>query len=106
MKVSINNEQKLFIISCGEGFTCFGFANCFKESDHLAKITHRLDLLPNENEIGSLHQYDNCQELVKIACKSNLGVIYPAGTSRNVQNILEESRSENCFYVKLERCIF
>ena len=38
-KASINAEQQLYVIDCGEGYTCFGFANA---RNHANLIAHKL----------------------------------------------------------------
>ena len=34
-KISINAEQQLYVIDCGEGYSCFGFANARDHADQI-----------------------------------------------------------------------
>jgi hypothetical protein len=38
MAVTINLEQRLFVIPCGPGYTCFGFDNCYRDSVVMAQM--------------------------------------------------------------------
>lgn len=67
--VTINVSQKLFVIPCGEGFTCFGFDNCFNYTQDIARELARPDLEPKENERGTLLAYKAYERAVEFAKK-------------------------------------
>jgi hypothetical protein len=64
MSISINQEQRLFVIPSGAGYSCFGFDNCFQEARALAKIMGLADQMPAKAEIGTLKQYEQHRSLL------------------------------------------
>jgi hypothetical protein len=92
MNISINHEQRLFVIRKVEGYTCLGFDQCFDETYQLAE---RLGYpLPREEQKGSLEQYLQLQELLKKASKANLGTWFHRNTPQRVRDILESARQD------------
>jgi len=56
--VQINADQQLYVIDCGKGQTCFGFANA---RDHANKIARKLDcpdLVFTEQDYATLAGYE------------------------------------------------
>lgn len=64
---SINNEQKLFVLNCGSGYSCLGFHVCDKRN---RAIRSELNLPEPKAEIGTEEQYNEYTEAVSIAGKS------------------------------------
>ena len=97
MNVTINAEQKLFVIHSSGGFSCFGFENCFRDSMALAERLGVKNLAPSPEQIGMLEQYENYIRLLEIArdSKRDLGTWYDPRTSKEVINVLEEARTLN-----------
>lgn len=87
--VTTNDEQRLFVIRAGKGFSCFGYDNCYRESKQLAERLERPDLMPREDEIGTLKQYGNHRELLRSIGDRDLGTWYSPGTPIVVQSWLE-----------------
>ena len=90
--VTTNDEQRLFVIPAGKGFSCLGFDVCYRESRQLAERLGRQDLMPREDEVGSLKQYDGYRELVKSIGSRDLGTWFSAETPEPVRRILENAR--------------
>lgn len=65
MAISINQEQRLFVIPSGDGYSCFGFDNCFKEAQAMAKIMGLNEQMPMESETGTLKQYEQHAALIR-----------------------------------------
>lgn len=69
MNVTVNNEQRLFVIPCGDGFSCYGFDNCYYESLQISLKLKCPDLAPKEQEKGQIAQYENYLKLLNEARK-------------------------------------
>ena len=92
MNVSLNNEQRLFVIDIDDGYTCFGFDNCDRNVRQLADMLGDHNAIP---EKGTIDQYLHYQSLVDQARKNGaLGdrTWFDPGTPAKVQNILEQYR--------------
>ncbi len=55
--VTVNEDQKRFVIPCGGGYTCFGFENARRDTAAIASKLKRDDLTPLESEFGTLAGY-------------------------------------------------
>ena len=62
-EVSLNVEQKLYVIPCGRGYSCLGFDVLFNEVTELAQRLGRP--LPSKDERGTLSLYARRNELLK-----------------------------------------
>ena len=90
--ITPNTDQRLFVIALDEGHTCFGFDNCYQHARQLADLLQRPDLAPAADEIGTLHQYGQYQELTRLAGTRDLGTYFEPGTPEAVKRILESFR--------------
>lgn len=94
--VSIDKEQKLFVIPSGDGYSCRGFDSLFLE---LGQLAAKLGLpAPKAEDKGTLFQYREYQAALAVA--AHRGGIketwYHASTPRAVREVLErvmESRT-------------
>jgi len=91
MNVTINNEQRLFVINSGSGFSCYGFDNCFDEASQLAEKLGQP--APLESQKGAIEQYLQHQELISKAHNVTLGTWFNRHTPPAVQRILEDARN-------------
>lgn len=92
--VSINVEQKLFVIKNGAGYSCFGFDNAKNHSAQIAEMLGAKDLIPGADDYGTLAGYDKYQQAVvawAASPKSNSTYFEP-GTDPKVQKLLESYR--------------
>ena len=65
--VKINKEQKLYVIPCGSGYSCYGFEVLKNKLNRLAKEYKRDDLSVKRS--GTKKAYNNYLKVVKIAEK-------------------------------------
>lgn len=92
MEVTINAEQRLFVIPEGSGYSCLGFDVVFKQ---LKQIVAYLGLsLPlNEADKGTLGQYALYRQAVTQAAKANIKETwFDPETPAKVRRILEQYR--------------
>jgi hypothetical protein len=94
-QVTVNNVQRLFVIPCGGGYSCFGFDNCYEESVQLFNQIPNgpKELWPNPEEKGTLKQYDNYRQLIRLAephIKNKTW--FHLNTPERVRDILENAR--------------
>lgn len=98
MEVTINQEQRLFVIPEGDGYSCLGFDNVFKQ---LKQIIEYLDLkdgwgrslLADEKEKGTMAQYALYRKAVSWAMKANIKETwFDPETPFEVRRILERYR--------------
>ena len=69
-EVTINEEQRLFVIPCGGGYSCLGFDVCKERSDKLIGWIIARELyakLPNTESVGTIEAYENYRVLMNIA---------------------------------------
>ena len=53
-KVSINAAQQRYVIDCGEGYTCLGFANARDHANEIACKLGRADLSFTDEDYATL----------------------------------------------------
>lgn len=99
-EITLNNEQKLYVIPSGSGFSCFGFDNAFLEanalSDVIAKIRpdlaeKALEQKPDPADWGTISVYNAHQNLISIVSseKIDLGTWFHPETHPEVKRQLE-----------------
>lgn len=70
--VTINEEQRLYVIPCGEGYTCLGFDVCEKRTVALARELAALgESIPQPEAVGTLGRYRQYKALVAVALAHN-----------------------------------
>lgn len=94
-KISINAEQQLYVIDCGEGYTCFGFANA---RDHANLIAHKLgraDLAFTDEDYATLAGYEKYCHAVQAWSQSPLTrtTYFDPGTDTRAAKVLESCRT-------------
>jgi len=62
--VTVNNEQALYVIPCGKGYTCLGFDVCIDWTTRLAKEM-KVRMKPVAR--GTIEAYDEYQRMIQIA---------------------------------------
>lgn len=93
-KVTINNDQRLYVISTPGGTSCFGFTNCFNEANALADRLGRHRLEPGK--LGTIEAYQFHGECITEAQKKkvNLGTWFDPETPTGVRDVLEAAREK------------
>ena len=94
-KISINAEQQLYVIDCGEGYTCFGFANARDHANLIAHKLDRADLAFADGDYATLAGYDKYRNAVDAWSQSPLTrtTYFDPGTDAEAAKILESCRS-------------
>jgi hypothetical protein len=97
MNVTINAEQQLYVIDCGEGYTCLGFGNA---RDHANQIAHRLsrpDLASTDEDYATLAGYEKYCNAVQAWSQSPLtrGTYFDPGTDAKAAKMLESCRTRD-----------
>lgn len=89
--MTINAEQRLFVLKSGGGFTCLGFDVVFKRLKQYAQLLRRPQ--PNVAEIGTPAQYQQYLEAENayIATRPT-NTFFDPDTAPEVQRILEAYR--------------
>ncbi len=94
--VTINEDQQLFVIGQGRGFSTYGFDNCMREAMALAEAVGRPDLAPRAEDRGRIEQYEAYQALLGEFARhpASEGTWYGGGTDPEVARVLEAARSD------------
>ncbi len=71
--VTVNEEQKLFVIPCGEGYSCLGFDVCEDRAVRLgSKLVNKFGYSVRAPEVkGTIARYNQYQEYVEFARVQN-----------------------------------
>lgn len=89
--VTLNAEQRLFVLPQSGGYSCLGFDVVFKRLVQFAKLLGRA--LPNPEGIGKLEQYQEYRLAEKAYIATNpKETLYDPDTPLAVQSCLESYR--------------
>lgn len=92
MEITINQEQRLFVIPSGDGYSCLGFDNVFKKLKQIV-ATLGLSLPVDESEKGTMAQYALYKKAVAEASKANIKETwFDQETPVEVRRVLERYR--------------
>lgn len=100
MEITLNDEQRLFVISVPDGgYTCHGFDVVYLECQELARRIRKVRpgiALPTiqESEIGTLAQYAQYRELIEILGDRKTGTWFKFDTPGPVRSVLERYRKD------------
>ncbi len=95
MEVTVNGEQRLFVIPEARGWSCLGFDVVYKHLRALGEKLARfgIDIAQvREEEIGSLAQYEQYREAIALIGDKDLGTWFDPDTPKPVRAILERYR--------------
>lgn len=91
--VTLNPEQRLYVIPCSSGFSCYGFDNAFEEAAQLAALLN--DAAPDRAQWGTLALWERLAALRSAyACRHDLNAQtwFAAKTPAAVRAALEAAR--------------
>lgn len=102
MEITLNQEQRLFVIPAGEGYSCLGFDVVFNHCRELARRIKKFALLrPGtelppvlESQIGTPEQHQQYRDFVAIIGDRKTGTWFDYDTPGRVRQILDEYRKE------------
>lgn len=99
--IKLNPEQRLYVLPCGDGYTCFGFDNCYRDAVAMAERMNALKsvnngleyLAPTADMIGTIECYEAYQELVQCFARHPVSkrTWFTPGTPTKVKTILESA---------------
>lgn len=95
MEITINAEQRLFVIHGEGGYSCHGFENVFKTLHALAEKVARFGIDVGEvrkDGIGTSAQYDQYRKAWALTSELDLGTWFDPDTPKPVCSILERYR--------------
>ena len=94
-KVSINAAQQRYVIDCGEGYTCFGFANARDHANQIACRLGRADLAFTDEDYATRAGYEKYGRAVQAWSQSPLTrtTYFDPGTDAKAARVLESCRT-------------
>lgn len=102
MNVTVNQEQRLFVIPSGGGYTCLGFDVVYDNCLELVKRIRQHHIVPSEQplpaveqaDVGTIGQYAQYQRLLNIVGTRKIGTWFNHSTPVKVRQVLETYRKE------------
>ncbi|MBL8317935.1 MAG: hypothetical protein JNJ42_05990 [Burkholderiaceae bacterium] len=93
-EISLNPEQRVYVISCDEGTSCFGFDNARDHTNQIAELLHRPDLALGPDDHGILAGYEKYGIAVHAWSRSPLAsrTYFDPGTDPKAAAVLERCR--------------
>jgi hypothetical protein len=64
MPVTVNHDQRLYVIPCGNGYTCYGFDNL---ETRIAQLCDALELVAPSSPVGTPERYADYQRIMDVA---------------------------------------
>jgi len=97
-EITINKEQRLFVFKESHGYTCQGFDVVYKQCLEMARRIKQFSLLPQgtelapilESEIGTMAQYEQYKNILKIIGDRKLGTWFHFDTPTKVRQIINQ----------------
>ena len=112
-KVTLNKEQKLYVIPCGNGYSCYGFDYLITMRNKLANELSRPDLAKARK--GTLKAYKEHSELqnvarkrfeeTKVRCESGLNEKLKGLEGKRVEVVYTSGEKERFYVGRSTGCI-
>ena len=98
MNVTLNAEQRLYVIACGEGYSCLGFDNARGHAAHIASQLNEPALAFGEGDHGTLSGYAKYQAAIDAWGRSRLAsrTYFDPGTDPKVARVLTNCHRDGC----------
>ena len=92
--ITLNPEQRLYVIATEGGVTCFGFDNARDHARQIAQRLDRPDLIPTADDAASLPGYEKYLAAVRAWGESaqGHGTYFDPGTDPRLAKVLETCR--------------
>lgn len=96
MNVTLNTEQRLYVIPCGDGYTCLSFDNARSHADQIAARLERPELAFAAGDHGSLDGYAKYLGAIDAWARSPLTrqTYFDPGTDPKAVGALESCRRD------------
>jgi hypothetical protein len=93
-KVRIDAKQQRYVIDCGEGYACLGFANARDHANQMARRLGRADLAFMDEDYATLAGYEKHLRAVEAWRESplNRSTYFDPGTHPEAAKVLEAAR--------------
>ena len=95
MTITINKEQRLYVIPAGNGYTCAGFDYVFTQLQTLSQKLSKFNIdvgIVSSDEIGTTDQYQQYRAAIDLIGNRDLGTWFDQDTPSRVRSILESYR--------------
>jgi hypothetical protein len=95
MSITISEDQRLFVIPAGDGYTCAGFDYVFKQLKTLSQKLFKFNIdvgIVSDDEIGTKDQYHQYCAAISLIGNRDLGTWFDHDTPSRVRSILESYR--------------
>lgn len=95
--VTLNLEQKLYVIAFDAGYSCFGFDNARDHTNQIAERLGQPELAFAPGDHGTLDGYRKHEQAVQAWARSDLSrrTYFDPGTSPELAGVLEGCRKSN-----------
>jgi hypothetical protein len=94
VEFKLNDQQQLYVIPSGGGYSCLGYENARRDTQHIAAVLGRTDLVPVASDFGARAGYAKylaaCSAWASSAHSKKTW--FTPGTPNEVQQILERYR--------------
>jgi hypothetical protein len=93
-QITLNSEQRMYVIACAEGHSCFGFDNARDHTNQMATELGRHDLAFGPADHGELSGYDKYLRAADAWGQSRLRerTYFDPATDPRAARVLEDSR--------------
>ena len=93
-QISVNTEQKLYVIATAAGCSCFGFDNARDHANQIAERLGRADLALADNDYAALSGYQKYEAAALAWSRSTQSqqTYFDPGTERKAATVLESCR--------------
>jgi len=97
MNVNLDTERQLYVVSCGDGCTCFGFANARNHAAQIAERLQRPDLAFSAHDFGALSGYQKYEAALQAwaASPKSRQTYFDPGTDPNAARVLKRCRCQD-----------
>lgn len=96
MNVTLNTEQRLYVIACGDGYSCLGFDNARDHANQIANRLQQPNLAFDGGDHGALAGYARYRTAIDAWGRSKLTqqTYFDPGTDPKAARVLERCRRD------------
>jgi hypothetical protein len=96
-RVTVNQDQRLYVLHYGHGVSCLGFLNAEKLCIQIALLLRRNDLMPSAGTTGTPAGYELYQEAISAwaASPQSRHTFFEIGTRQEVADVLKKYMQKN-----------
>ncbi len=96
MNVTLNAQQRLYVIACGDGYSCLGFDNARDHANQIASRLQQPNLAFGDGDHGTLAGYSRYRNAIDCWGRSKLTqqTYFDPGTDPKAARVLETCRRD------------